>query len=252
MIGHVLLWSFVTLLRFAQSLAIWWFILSLFGRSFREHKIGFILSSVCMSLIILFYNAIHLKGVFLFFSLEVPFFTIFHCIILKKGLGVAIIETIIGYYLYRITEVEIAIIFDWTHIISVKDAVTKVDLAILLQFIIPFIVVYAFQMLLVWKHWGYYLVNNQIMPNKWQWVVLTFNAGAILYYFKRLCIDIVRYSHYGGWDEQPFLIFFTTLILTILWVINKSEWEKYYINNPSIYLNKNKPLKIKKVENHHH
>lgn len=252
MINIVILWSIITLFRFGQSLAIWWFILTLFRRSFKENKTGFIISSFCISIIILFYNAIHIQSAFLIFALEVPFFILTHLIIIKKGWSMAIIESVIGYYIYRITESEIAMLFNCAHIISIEDAVTKAKPAILMQFIIPFIVVYLIQMLLVRKKWGYYFINNKIMPSKPSWVILTFNSGVILYYFYRLMRDLSVFNHTWGWDEQPYLIFFIGLNLFILWMVNKKEWENHYSKQSisCFYRKKSIQLNLKKVRNH--
>lgn len=248
----VVLWSIVTLFRFGQSFAIWWFILTLFKRDLKEHKSKFLISSFFISLMILFYNVIHVPNAFLLFAFEVPIFTVSHLLILKKGIGVAVIETIIGYYLYRITEIDIAMLFSWAHIFSIRTDVTRPDAAILMQFILPFVVILAFQMLLVRNHWGYYLINNEIMPNKWWWIVLTFNSGVILYYFKRLLHDLNTYTYYAGWDEQLYLIFFITLNLSILWWINKTGWEKHYERQAisRFYQKKSFPLSLKKTGKH--
>lgn len=252
---NIILWGVaVTILRFFQTLGIWWFMMSLFRRKFSEYKFELFGFSFFISLLLLVNNIfIHISDNYLIFLLEWPFYILFHILIMKKGTGLAIIEATMGYFLYRITQVEIALVFNWAHIISIQDAITKVQPAILIEFILPFIIVFIFQMMLAKKNIGYYFVNNRIMPNKWCWMIWSFNSIIILIVFGRIVHELELFKNgYYGLDEQPYLWGFISLNLLLLWKINESGWKKQYGKTSLARLNRKKlaPLELKKVGEH--
>lgn len=252
---NILLWCIVvTLLRFCQTMGIWWFMMSFFRRRFSDHKFGIVISSFIISLLLLFNNTfIHITDNYLIFLLECPFYILTHVLVVKKGIGLAIIEATVGYFLYRITQAEIALVFNWANIISIQDAITKVKPAILIEFILPFIVVFTIQMLLAKRNIGYYFVNNNIMPSKWGWTIWTINSIIILIVFGRMIHELELFKvGYYGLDEQPYLWGFIFLNLITLWKINQSEWKKHYqkVSLRNHYKKQSTPLNLRKIHKH--